>query len=188
MPHPVRSHIQMKRTQPTILIVDDDSNDLMLIRAAFAAVGATSNIQTVNDGDDAVAYLAGGGKYADRGVHPYPHFVITDLKMPGLNGFGVLEHIKQNPESALIPTIVLSGSLDDDDIRKSYLLGAGSYHVKPSAPAALRALVKALHDYWMTCELPEADGAGKQVESDSSHKMGRNFHPRGRGPQASGTE
>jgi len=165
----------MKKTNPTILIVDDDPNDLLLIQAAFKAVGVTSHIQTATSGHQAVAYLKGEGIYASRSTYPYPDFVLTDLKMPGLDGFAVLEHLKLNPESAIIPTVIFSGSQDNDDIKKAYLLGASSYHVKPSAPGALRALVKALHDYWMLCEAPEVDRHGKQLESDGSHKLGERF-------------
>lgn len=166
---------QMKRSNPTILIVDDDPNDLLFLRAAFKAVGVSSKIQTADSGHEAVAYLKGEGKYSDRSVYAYPDFVLTDLKMPGLDGFAVLEHLKKNPESAIIPTVIFSGSQDNDDIRKAYMLGASSYHVKPSDPAALRALVKTLHDYWMLCEAPEVDRSGKQVETESSHKLGARF-------------
>ncbi len=165
----------MKKTNPTILVVDDDPNDLWLIQAAFKAVGVTSNVQTVDGGHEAVAYLKGEGKYADRAVYPYPDFVLTDLKMPGIDGFAVLEHLKKNPDSAIVPTVILSGSHDNDDIKKAYFLGASSYHVKPSAPGELRTLVKVLHDYWMLCEAPAVDVNGKQVTTDSSHKLGERF-------------
>lgn len=165
----------MKKTNPTILVVDDDLNDLLLIQMAFKAVGVTSRVQTAESGQEAVAYLKGDGKYTDRSEYPYPDFVLTDLKMPGLDGFAVLEHLKKNPESAIIPTVIFSGSQDNDDIKKAYLLGASSYHVKPSSPGELRALVKVLHEYWMLCEAPAIDVHGKQIETDSSHKLGERF-------------
>jgi CheY-like chemotaxis protein len=161
----------MGKTSLVILVVDDDPNDLTRIRSAFHAVGVTARVQTAESGEEAIAYLRGEGKLSDRGIYPYPDFVITDLKMPGADGFAILEHFKRNPEWAVIPTVVLSGSQDNDDIRKAYLLGASAYHVKPSSTAALRALVKALHDYWLTCELPEVDRSGKLVETSSAHKL-----------------
>lgn len=170
----------MKRTSPTILLVDDDSNDLIFIKSAFQAVGAAAGIQTATSGNEAVAYLSGEGKFSDRSVYAYPDFVITDLKMPNGDGFAVLEHFKQNPDWAVTPTIVLSGSQDNDDIKKAYLLGASAYHVKPSSPLALRALVKALHDYWLMCEVPEVDRSGKQLETSGTHKLGERFTQRGR--------
>lgn len=165
----------MKRTNPTILVVDDDPNDLFLIKSAFEAVGVGSRIQTASSGDEAIAYLSGEGEFSDRRVYAYPDFVITDLKMPQGDGFAVLEHFKQNPDWAVIPTVVLSGSEDNDDIKRAYLLGASAYHVKPSSPVALRALVKTLHDYWLKCEVPEVDRSGKHIETEGAHKLGERF-------------
>lgn len=165
----------MKRTNPTILVVDDDPNDLMLIQSAFRAAGVTAGIQTAGGGDEAVAYLSGHGKFGDRSAFAYPDCVITDLKMPNGDGFAVLEHFKNKPHRAVIPTLVLSGSQDNDDIQKAYLLGASAYHVKPSSPLALRALVKTMHDYWLLCEVPEADPSGQHVETKSAHKLGHRF-------------
>ena len=165
----------MKRTRPTILVVDDDPNDLMLIQSAFRATGVKAGIQTASSGDEAIAYLSSEGKFSDRSIYVYPDFVITDLKMPHGDGFAVLEHFKRNPEWAVIPTVVLSGSQDNDDIKKAYLLGASAYHVKPNSPAELRALVRAMHDYWLLCELPEVDGSGKQVPTNGAHKIGQRF-------------
>lgn len=170
----------MKRTNPVILVVDDDSNDQMLIQSAFHAAAVTAGIRTASSGDEAIAYLSGEGKFGDRSIYPYPDFVITDLKMPNGDGFAVLEHFKKNPNWAVIPTVVLSGSQDNDDIKKAYLLGASAYHVKPSSPLALRGLIKALHDYWLLCEVPEIDRNGQQVETDSAHKLGRRFAQPGR--------
>lgn len=164
----------MKRTNPVILVIDDDPNDLQFIESAFRAIGV-STIQTATGGDEAIAYLAGEGKYSDRKTHPYPDFVISDLKMPQGDGFSVLEHFKRNAEWAVIPTVILSGSQDNDDIKKAYLLGASSYHVKPSSPLVLRALLKALRDYWILCEVPESDRTGRQVPSESAHKLGERF-------------
>ena len=165
----------MKRTNPTVLVVDDDSNDLMLIQSAFQAAGVASGIQTASSGDEAIAYLSGEGKFSDRSVYAYPDFVITDLKMPNGDGFAILEHFKKNPNWAVIPTVILSGSQDNDDIKKAYLLGANAYHVKPSSPATLRVLVKTLHDYWLMCKVPEVDPSGQQVETGGPHKLGRRF-------------
>ncbi len=167
--------LPMKKANPTILVVDDDPNDLLLIQMAFKAVGVTSRVQTAESGHEAVDYLVGEGKFADRSEYPYPDFVLTDLKMPGLDGFAVLEHLKRNPESAIIPTVILSGSQDNDDIKKAYLLGASSYHVKPSGAGELRALVKVLHDYWMMCEAPAVDIDGKQLATHGRHKLGERF-------------
>ncbi len=165
----------MKKTNPTILAVDDDPHGLFFLLEAFKAAGIAAKIQTADSGYAAIAYIMGEGKYADRTLFGFPDFVITDLKMPGIDGFGVLEFFKKNRASATIPVAMLSGSQDNDDIRKSYLLGASSYHLKPGAPSELRALAKALFDYWTRCEIPDVDHDGNMVETESSHKLGERF-------------
>jgi CheY-like chemotaxis protein len=165
----------MKKYHATILIVDDDPNDRFLIERAFRKIGVTDPIQTLNGGREAIAYMMGEGKYADRSKYVYPTFITTDLKMPDMDGFAVLQHLKKNPEWSVIPTVVLTSSRDLDDIKKSYMLGASSYHLKPSSPEDLRAQLKVLHDYWMTCEVPEVDSTGRQLETDSQGKLGERF-------------
>lgn len=163
----------MKKYHSTILIVDDDPNDLIFIERAFRKIGVNEIIQKVGGGQEAIDYMTGNGKYADRQKYAYPTFVMTDLKMPRVDGFAVLEHLKNNPEWAIIPTVVLSGSRDLDDIKKAYMLGASSYHMKPHAPEDLCKQLKVLHDYWMTCEVPEVDITGRQLPTDSEGKLGQ---------------
>jgi CheY-like chemotaxis protein len=165
----------MKTSRPTILLIDDDPNDLMFLRAAFKAAGHPFEIQSVNSGYEALAYLNGDAPYADRRQTPYPDLILTDLNMPGLDGFGVLEFLRKKPAFVVIPTIVLSGSQDNDDIRRSYLLGASAYHVKPSSPLELRRLIKTLCDYWSLCEKPEKTPHGEQLGSESLHKLGERY-------------
>ena len=165
----------MKKYFSTIMIVDDDANDLFLIERAFRAIGVTEPIHTINGGLEAIAYMKGEGKYADRTAYAYPTFITTDLKMPEADGFAVLEHLKKHPEWAVIPTVVLTSSRDLDDIKKAYMLGASSYHVKTGSTEALRHQLKVLHDYWMTCEVPEVDSSGRQLATDSKGKLGERF-------------
>jgi len=165
----------MKKYYATILIVEDDANDRFLIERAFRAIGVTDPIQIVDDGAEAIAYMMGEGKYADRQKFAYPTFVITDLKMPRADGFAVLEFLNGNPEWAIIPTIVLTASQDLDDIKKSYMLGASSYHLKPQNFEDLQKQLSAINAYWMTCQVPEVDLTGKQVPTDSAGKLGERF-------------
>jgi len=165
----------MKKYYSTILVVDHDPNDLIFLDRAFRAIGVKDPIHTVSGGQEAIAYMMGEGKFSDRRLYAYPTFITTDLKMPGADGFSVLEHLKNNPEWAVIPTVVLTASQDLDDIKKAYMLGASSYHVKPSSPDALRQQLKVLHDYWITCEVPEVDSTGRQVRTDSEGKLGERF-------------
>jgi DNA-binding NarL/FixJ family response regulator len=73
--------------------------------------------------------------------------------------------------------VVLSSSRDPDDIKKAYLLGAASYHLKPGSLGGLRQLLRVIHDYWMTCEVPEVDLNGHQVPTNAAGKLGERFTP-----------
>jgi CheY-like chemotaxis protein len=165
----------MKHYHATIMIVDDDPNDCFLIERAFRKIGVTDPIHTLNGGREAIAYMMGEGKYADRKTYAYPTFISTDLKMPDMDGLSVLQHLRNNPEWSVIPTVVLTSSRDLDDIKKAYMLGASSYHVKPNSAEDLRTQLKVLHDYWMTCEVPEVDSTGRQLTTDSEGKIGERF-------------
>jgi CheY-like chemotaxis protein len=156
-------------------VVEDDANDQLLIEAGFRQAGAVCSIHFVGDGVEAIAYMRGEGKYANRQKFAYPTFIMTDLKMPRVDGFGVLEFLRKNPEWKIIPAIVLSASGDLDDIKKSYMLGASSYHVKPQSVEKLHRQLKILYDYWLTCEVPQTDTSGKQLQTESEGKLGERF-------------
>jgi CheY-like chemotaxis protein len=165
----------VKKYHATIMVVEDDANDQVLIERAFRKIGVTDPIQVVGSGSEAIAYMMGEGKYSDRQKYAYPTFIITDLKMPDGDGFTVLEFLKGNPQWKVIPTIVLSASADLDDIKKSYMLGASSYHVKPQSHEELRHQLRVINDYWMTCQVPEVDSSGKQLVTESLGKLGERF-------------
>ncbi len=156
-------------------MIDDDLEDQAIMQRAWRCTGNSNPIQAVRDGEEAIAYLKGEGEYSDRSHFPYPAFITLDLKMARGDGLSVLEHLKSRPEWAVIPTAVLTGSTDTDDIKKVYMLGASSYHVKPSTFEGLAGLLKILLDYWMTCEVPRVDVTGRQLKTDSSGKLGERF-------------
>jgi CheY-like chemotaxis protein len=162
----------MKNFHATILLVDDDEDFLMFLELVFRDNGVVTPIHLLHNGEEAIAYLKGEGKFADRDAYPYPTFIVTDLKMPKADGFAVLQYLKKNPERVVIPTIMLSSSSDEDDIKKAYLLGASSYHVKPMGLDKLRYLTKTLHDYWMTCECPATDVSGQLLPTNGHGKLG----------------
>ncbi len=165
----------MKKYHSTILIIDDDANDRFFIEKSFRSIGITDPIQTASGGQEAIDYMTGVGKFSDRDTYAYPTFITTDLKMPLVDGFAVLEHLKKHPQWMVIPTVVLTSSNDLDDIKKAYMLGASSYHVKPKSMEGLKTQLKVLHDYWMTCEAPEVDSTGRQLITNSSGKLGERF-------------
>ena len=165
----------MRKYHATILIAEDNPDDRKFIELGFRKIGVRDPIQLVGSGDEAIAYMKGEGLYADRKKFAYPSFVMTDLKMPQGDGFAVLDFLKRNPAWAIIPTVVLSASADPDDIKKAYMLGASSFHCKPTALDGLVKLLDVVHDYWMTCEVPEVDVTGKQLETSSEGKLGERF-------------
>jgi len=165
----------MKKYHSTILVVDDEPHDRTFIENSFRAIGVTDPIHAVHGGQEAISYMLGEGKYSDRATYAYPTFITIDLKMPGKDGFSVLEFLKKNPAWAIIPTVILTSSRDLDDIKKAYMLGASSYHVKPNTLEGLRKQLKVLHDYWMTCEVPEVDITGHQLPTNSKGKLGERF-------------
>src|SRR5665213_1408368 len=113
----------MKKYHATIMVVDDDLNDLLFMEKGFRNIGVKDPIQLIDGGKEAIAYMMGEGKYANSDVYAYTTFITTDLKMPGTDGFAVLEYLKRNPEWAIIPTVVLTASRDLDDIKRAYRLG-----------------------------------------------------------------
>ena len=165
----------MKKYHATILLVDDDVDFLDFVERGFRKNGVEGPIHQVHDGMEAIAYMMGEGRFADRTTYEYPTFIMIDLKMPHADGFAVLQHIKGNPEWAIIPSVIFTSSADLDDIKKSYMLGASSFHVKPMTLDKLREQLKILHDYWMTCETPEVDRSGRQIHTDSVGKLGERF-------------
>src|ERR1700741_1519375 len=82
--------------QFTVLLVEDDLNDIFLVKRAFKIAQIPSPLQVVTDGLEAIAYLKGEGKYSDRETHPMPHLIVMDIKMPRKSGFEVLEWVKAN--------------------------------------------------------------------------------------------
>jgi CheY-like chemotaxis protein len=162
----------MKNTQWIILIVDDDPNDRFLLERTLKGLRDIITVRTAVDGVDAIDYLDGKGKFKDRKCFPFPTFIFVDLKMPRLDGFGVLQHLKKNPQWAIVPTVVFSASQDLDDVKKAFLCGASAYHVKPDSIEELRTLCARLLDYWDTTEVPQTNDHGQQLKTASAGKLG----------------
>jgi CheY-like chemotaxis protein len=137
-----------------ILAAEDDPNDLELLRHVVAENGVAVNFQSADDGEQLIHYLRGEGTFADRDRHPIPDIVVLDLKMPRMNGFEVLQWLRQEPGLARIPTIVLSGSGLESDIEEAYRLGANTYFTKPGQLAELRKIIGSLIDYWRRSQRP----------------------------------
>jgi CheY-like chemotaxis protein len=155
----------MALRKPVILIVDDDANDRSLIEAAFSQIGVSEPVNCVGGGAEAVEYLKGVGKYADRNRFPFPHLLLLDLKMARMNGFEFLHCIRSYPNLMVIPTVVFTSSEDLNDLRKAYLLGANSYFVKAKTFEELCEQIKSIYSYWMHVRVPPVDGEGRLMEA-----------------------
>lgn len=138
----------------TILLVEDEENDAILMRMAFKRNNISNPVLWAQDGLEAVAYLNGEGIYADRKKYPFPEVLILDLKMPRMSGFELLAWIREHPEYRVIPTIIMTSSRHDPDIERAYNLGANTYMIKPSSFEELAKMVKLAHDYWAASVKP----------------------------------
>jgi CheY-like chemotaxis protein len=133
----------------TILLVEDDPNDVLLIRRAFRKSDVANPIQVVGDGEEAIAYLSGRGPYADRERYPLPVLLLLDLKLPRKSGFEVLEWLRQQRGLKRLCVAVLTSSSETPDINRAYDLGANSYLVKPVRFEGLLRMVQTLNLYWL---------------------------------------
>ena len=136
------------KTNNTILLVEDDSNDVLLVRRAFRKAQLNPRIEIVADGDAAIAYLTRQPPYSDREL-ALPSLVLLDLKLPRRSGLEVLEWIRQQPQLKRILVIVLTSSRENPDVAKAYDLGVNSYLVKPVAFEDLVKLMAQMHHYWL---------------------------------------
>src|SRR6185503_2465655 len=110
--------------------VEDRESDIVLIRRAFADASVANPIQIVRTGEEALAYLAGEGKFSCRIEYPLPSLVLLDLKLPGMDGFDVLTWIRNENTLRGLPVVVLTSSSQMRDVNRAYSLGANSFFVK----------------------------------------------------------
>ena len=132
-----------------ILLVEDDSNDILFIQRAFRRSKLENSMQVVRDGDEAVAYLSGDGKYADRNLYPLPGMILLDLKLPRRSGLEVLEWIRNQPVIKRIPVVILTSSKENADVNTAYDIGVNSYLLKPVNYNALNEMIDTLNAFWL---------------------------------------
>jgi len=145
---------------PTVLLVEDNPDDVLLTRRAFAKVHSPAPLEVVVDGEEAIDYLRGAGTYADRERFPLPLLILLDLKLPRRSGFEVLEWLRGQPGLRRLPVVVLTSSGQSPDVNRAFDLGANSYLVKPVRLDDLVNLIKTLNLYWLLLnEKPDLQGA-----------------------------
>ena len=142
-----------------VLLAEDNQNDVELVRRAFRETNALNPVHAVGDGDEAIQYLAGVGKYADRTAHPFPALFLLDLKMPVKDGLEVLGWLHEHPDiPAKLPVVVFSSTELPTETQMAYAMDIQACIVKPLEYAALREKIRILKEYWLDWE------AGKLTE------------------------
>jgi len=139
----------------TILMADDDADDRMLVRDAFAESRLNNDLHFVENGEELIEYLFRRGKFANLNGTPYPGLILLDLNMPKKDGREALAEIKAHPDLRRIPIVILTTSRAEEDILRTYDLGANSFITKPVTFENLVHVVQVLGNYWVEIvELP----------------------------------
>jgi len=138
-----------------ILIADDDADDRLLTQDAMSEARVINELHFVEDGQELMDYLYQRGRYAEPSSAPRPGLILLDLNMPKKDGREALKEIKADPDLRRIPVVVLTTSKAEEDIFRSYDLGASSFITKPVTFEGLVELMKAMGQYWIEfVELP----------------------------------
>jgi CheY-like chemotaxis protein len=145
----------------TVLHVEDDPNDRLFVERAFKKSGVAVDLQSVSSAEEALRYLSAEGAFADRAQYPAPTFLLLDLKLTGMSGFEVLDWVRKQVGSRLLPVAVLTSSRETADIDRAYQAGATTYFVKPADTDDLLVLIRTLACYWFVyAKLPPAAAVG----------------------------
>lgn len=141
--------IVMHNHEIEILIVEDNRYDAELTIRALKKQNLANKLIHLSDGAEALDFLFATGKYAERNPELVPRVVFLDLKMPKVDGIGVLKAIKSDPRTRTIPVVILTSSAEDPDIKTCYAMGANSYIVKPVEFENFAKIVSDLGLYWI---------------------------------------
>ena len=144
----------MENSQVEILLVEDNLDDAELAIHALRKKNLANKVTHVTDGEEALDFLFGTGKYMGRDVTLKPKLILLDLKMPKVDGIQVLERVKLNNITKKIPVVILTSSKEDPDLSRCYELGANSYIVKPVDFERFIEAVTELGMYWMLLNHP----------------------------------
>jgi len=153
-----------------ILLVEDDENDVWFLERSFKTAGIDNPLHVAPDGEEAISYLAGEGKYGDRARHPLPHLIILDLKMPKKTGLDVLAWLREQEVLYCLPVIVFSSSAHPHDVEHAYRLGANAFVVKPSGTPKRDEFARMIKGFWLSFNEPpvvcvEGVAAAKKIHA-----------------------
>jgi two-component system response regulator len=139
----------MSDTSKVILLVEDSPDDVALTLRAFKRSHVMNTIVVARDGIEALDFLFARGTHADRAGAPLPTLIILDLKLPKLDGLGVLKAIRAEDRTRFLPVVILTSSKEEQDLISGYSLGANSYVRKPVDFVEFTEAVKVLGIYWL---------------------------------------
>lgn len=131
-----------------ILMAENNEADIKIALRAFSRAKLKNNIYVVTDGQEALDFVYNKGKYQDKDKFPRPDLILLDIKMPKIDGFGVLERLKKDPLYCMIPIVILTSSENEKDIARSYNNGASSYITKPVDYESFVKAVDGFNFYW----------------------------------------
>ena len=132
-----------------ILLVEDNPDDELLMRRALAKNDVAGEVVVAHDGVEALEYLFSSGSYAGRPADAMPRLILLDLKLPRLNGFEVLQRVRADERTRLLPVVILTSSRERRDVLEGYGLGANSYVRKPVDFEQFLKVVEQLKLYWL---------------------------------------
>jgi two-component system response regulator len=138
----------------TILLVEDNLDDIELTQLALSRQGVDCQVDIARNGAQALDYLFARGKYASRDPSQLPVLVLLDLKLPKVSGLEVLEQIRADPRTRLLPVVVLTSSIEERDLHQSYSLGVNSYIRKPVDFAQFKEAASQIGVYWLLLNQP----------------------------------
>jgi two-component system response regulator len=150
-----------------ILAAEDNVDDVFILREALRKAGISYRVEDVGDGAAVLAYLSGEGAYSDRNRYPFPDVLLLDLNMPRLDGFEVLECVRQDPRFKRLIVYVLTASSRDADVQRAYDLGANGYLLKPVRMDETVALIAALHQWHQFIRLPMQPKTQKPLSAEA---------------------
>jgi CheY-like chemotaxis protein len=144
-----------------VLLVEDNADDATFVRMAFKRTKMDETLEVVSSGAEAMEYLEGAGRYADRQQYPMPALLLLDLRMPVMDGFEVIRWVRAHAREGLrrLPIAVLTGSEYPPDRQRAYELGANSFMVKPGGLDEFFVMIERVLGFWLKCcVLPETTG------------------------------
>lgn len=154
----------MNCSYPTksVLVIEDNSNDVFLLRHALEKIDPTLDVLTLSSGELALNYLLGQGEYRHQNRHPLPCLIFLDLHIPRTSGFEILQRIKKEPGLKRTPVVITSGSRQPEDVDRAYDLGANLYLTKKDDFAAMSESVKSIVTLFLS------DSAARRLPSSAA--------------------